>query len=66
MFDIDENAEITIECNPGTLTLEKLKTMKEIGINRLSIGLQAIQEKHLNFIGRIHTYEEFEKTIKMH
>ena len=64
MFDIDENAEITIECNPGTLTLEKLKTMKEIGINRLSIGLQAIQEKHLNFIGRIHTYEEFEKNYK--
>ncbi|EGT3784876.1 oxygen-independent coproporphyrinogen III oxidase [Clostridioides difficile] len=64
MFDIDENAEITIECNPGTLTLEKLKTMKEMGINRLSIGLQAIQEKHLNFIGRIHTYEEFEKNYK--
>ncbi|MDM9957836.1 radical SAM family heme chaperone HemW [Clostridioides difficile] len=64
MFDIDENAEITIECNPGTLTLEKLKTMKEIGINRLSIGLQAVQEKHLNFIGRIHTYEEFEKNYK--
>ncbi|EGT2230491.1 TPA: oxygen-independent coproporphyrinogen III oxidase [Clostridioides difficile] len=64
MFDIDENAEITIECNPGILTLEKLKTMKEIGINRLSIGLQAIQEKHLNFIGRIHTYEEFEKNYK--
>ncbi|HEL5883892.1 TPA: oxygen-independent coproporphyrinogen III oxidase [Clostridioides difficile] len=64
MFDIDENAEITIECNPGTLTLEKLKTMKEIGINRLSIGLQAIQEKYLNFIGRIHTYEEFEKNYK--
>ncbi|HFH0288658.1 TPA: radical SAM family heme chaperone HemW [Clostridioides difficile] len=64
MLDIDENAEITIECNPGTLTLEKLKTMKEIGINRLSIGLQAIQEKHLNFIGRIHTYEEFEKNYK--
>ncbi|MBY1379491.1 radical SAM family heme chaperone HemW [Clostridioides difficile] len=64
MFEIDENAEITIECNPGILTLEKLKTMKEIGINRLSIGLQAIQEKHLNFIGRIHTYEEFEKNYK--
>lgn len=64
MFYIDDNAEITIECNPGTLTLEKLKTMKDIGINRLSIGLQAIQEKHLNFIGRIHTYEEFEKNYK--
>ncbi|NMS89937.1 oxygen-independent coproporphyrinogen III oxidase [Clostridioides difficile] len=64
MFNVDENAEITIECNPGTLTLEKLKTMKDIGINRLSIGLQAVQEQHLNFIGRIHTYEEFEKNYK--
>ncbi|KPI50149.1 coproporphyrinogen III oxidase [Clostridioides difficile] len=64
MFNIDKNAEITIECNPGTLTLEKLKTMKDIGINRLSIGLQAVQEQHLNFIGRIHTYEEFEKNYK--
>lgn len=60
-FNIDKNAEITIECNPGTLTLEKLETMKEVGINRLSIGLQAVQEKHLNFIGRIHSYKEFEK-----
>lgn len=60
-FNIDKNAEITIECNPGTLTLEKLGTMKEVGINRLSIGLQAVQEKHLNFIGRIHSYKEFEK-----
>ncbi|MGO0900655.1 radical SAM family heme chaperone HemW [Clostridioides difficile] len=64
MFNIDKNAEITIECNPGTLTLEKLKTMKDIGINRLSIGLQTVQEQHLNFIGRIHTYEEFEKNYK--
>ncbi|MCC0647002.1 radical SAM family heme chaperone HemW [Clostridioides sp. ZZV15-6598] len=60
-FNIYKNAEITIECNPGTLTLEKLETMKEVGINRLSIGLQAVQEKHLNFIGRIHSYKEFEK-----
>ncbi|MCC0629966.1 MULTISPECIES: radical SAM family heme chaperone HemW [unclassified Clostridioides] len=64
VFNIDENAEITIECNPGTLTIEKLKAMKDVGINRLSIGLQAVQEKHLNFIGRIHTYEEFEKNYK--
>lgn len=60
-FNIDKNAEITMECNPGTLTLEKLETMKEVGINRLSIGLQAVQENHLNFIGRIHSYKEFEK-----
>ena len=50
-----------MECNPGTLTLNKLKTMKECGVNRLSIGLQAVQNNHLEYIGRVHTYEEFEK-----
>lgn len=60
-FNIKEHAEITMECNPGTLTLNKLKTMKECGVNRLSIGLQAVQNHHLKYIGRIHTFEEFEK-----
>lgn len=60
-FQIKDRAEITMECNPGTLTLNKLKTMKECGVNRLSIGLQAVQNNHLEYIGRVHTYEEFEK-----
>ena len=63
-FKIKKDAEITIECNPGTLTLKKLKDMKEAGVNRLSIGLQAVQNNHLEYIGRIHTYEEFEKNYK--
>jgi len=60
-FNIKNNAEITMECNPGTLTLNKLKIMKACGVNRLSIGLQAVQNNHLEYIGRIHTYEEFEE-----
>lgn len=60
-FNIKKDAEITVECNPGTINKEKLKAMKEMGINRLSIGLQATQNYHLKSIGRIHTYEEFEK-----
>lgn len=60
-FNIKEDAEITIECNPGTINKEKLEAMKKMGINRLSIGLQATQNYHLKSIGRIHTYEEFEK-----
>lgn len=60
-FQIKDSAEITMECNPGTLTLNKLKAMKECGVNRLSIGLQAVQNNHLEYIGRVHTYEEFEK-----
>lgn len=60
-FEIKKDAEITMECNPGTLTINKLKVMKKCGVNRLSIGLQAVQNEHLEYIGRIHTYEEFEK-----
>ena len=60
-FNIKKDAEITIECNPGTINREKIEAMKNMGINRLSIGLQATQNYHLKSIGRIHTYEEFEK-----
>lgn len=60
-FKIKEDAEITMECNPGTIDEKKLLAMKESGVNRLSIGLQAVQNHHLKYIGRIHTYEEFEK-----
>lgn len=60
-FNIKETAEVSMECNPGTINKEKLIHMKELGINRLSIGLQAIQNHHLKYIGRIHSYEEFEK-----
>ena len=60
-FNIKKTAEVSMECNPGTINKEKLIHMKELGINRLSIGLQAIQNHHLKYIGRIHSYEEFEK-----
>ena len=57
--------EITIEVNPGTVTEEKLKTYKKIGINRLSIGLQSTDNNILNTIGRIHSYEDFLNTYKL-
>lgn len=63
-FIVEKNAEITIEVNPGTVTLKKLQTYKALGINRLSIGLQAAQNAILKEIGRIHTYEEFLKTYQ--
>lgn len=58
-FKVSSDAEITIECNPGTLDVEKLEAYKKAGINRLSIGLQSAQEKELTLLGRIHTYEDF-------
>lgn len=58
-FSIEKNAEITIECNPGTLTRQKLSAYKNSGINRISIGLQSARNQELQQLGRIHTFEEF-------
>lgn len=60
-----ENAEVTIEVNPGTITEEKLIDYKKAGINRLSIGLQETNNDLLKNIGRIHTYEQFLETYKL-
>lgn len=60
-----KEAEITIEVNPGTVTIEKLEDYKKCGINRLSIGLQSTQNNILKQIGRIHNFEEFLETYKM-
>lgn len=65
IFSVNENAEITMEMNPGTVAIEKLRAMKAAGVNRLSIGLQSAQNEELKMLGRIHTYEEFLETWKL-
>ena len=55
------DVEITVECNPGTLDKEKLTLMRQLGVNRLSIGLQSADNAELKALGRIHTCEEFLK-----
>ena len=55
--------EFTIECNPGTLNRDKLKLMKEYGVDRLSLGLQSVNEGTLKSIGRVHTLEDFDKNF---
>ncbi len=57
--------ELTVECNPGTLDKIKLSDYKRAGINRLSIGLQSADDKELKLLGRIHTYEDWEKSMKL-
>lgn len=58
-FLFTQNAEFSIEANPGTLTKEKLNCYKQNGVNRLSIGLQSANDDELKVLGRIHTYNEF-------
>lgn len=61
-FAVAEDAEISIEVNPGTADREKLQRYYDAGINRLSIGLQSAKDDELKMLGRIHTYEQFEET----
>lgn len=57
--NMSENPEITIECNPGTITESKLWKYKKSGINRISFGLQSANDEELKSIGRIHNYAGF-------
>ena len=58
-YALTADAEITIEVNPGTVDAEKLHIYRDVGVNRLSIGLQSANEKELRTLGRIHTWQQF-------
>ena len=54
-FNVKSNAEVTMECNPNDITEEKLKQLPELGINRLSIGVQSLNDSLLEVLGRRHS-----------
>ena len=70
-LDVKPDAEITIEVNPGTLgssdesILSKLKAYREMGFNRLSMGVQSTDNNRLHFLGRIHSAEEVERDVRL-
>ena len=64
-FDISGLREFTVECNPGTVDLEKLEALKSAGVNRLSFGVQSIHENELKILGRIHSYDDFLESYKL-
>ena len=59
LYDVNEDAEITVEINPATIDYGGLHKIKDAGFNRLSIGLQSANDEELKLLGRIHTYEQF-------
>ena len=61
---MEEDAEITIEVNPGTANIGKFQAYREMGINRLSIGLQSPEDRELKILGRIHNYGQFLETYQ--
>lgn len=64
-FTVLPSAEISIECNPGTVTKEKFEVYRRIGINRLSIGLQSANDDELLLLGRVHNYNRFLHTYDL-
>ena len=64
-FDLSEVCEITIEANPETLDLEKLKGYRDIGVNRISIGVQSFSRKGLRVLGRLHSRGDSLRSIEM-
>lgn len=64
-FSLDAVCEFTIECNPGTVTAEKLQLMRQAGVNRISFGLQSTVNKELKALGRIHSYEDFVRGFEL-
>lgn len=64
-FEILEDAEISMEVNPGTVTIEKLGAYRQAGINRISFGLQSAKNEELKLLGRIHTWEVFLESFQL-
>lgn len=64
-FRITEGSEVTLEANPGTLTEESLAGFRAAGINRLSMGVQSMDDRRLRYLGRIHTAEDVRRDVKL-
>ena len=64
-FGIEQDAEITLEANPGTVDIEKLSGFRAAGVNRLSFGAQSFNDATLKFLGRIHNADETRAAARM-
>jgi oxygen-independent coproporphyrinogen-3 oxidase len=62
-FEVIPEAEITMETNPGTVSIEKLTLFRQLGINRISIGIQSFDDNDLKFLTRIHSANTAIKTV---
>lgn len=62
-FSLDGDAEVTLEVNPGTVTMETLAGYRDAGVNRLSVGVQSLDDRELALLGRIHTSARATETI---
>lgn len=63
LLPIDSAAEVTMEANPGTFETEKFRSYRASGVNRLSIGIQSFNSRHLQALGRIHNGDEARRAV---
>jgi len=63
-FRVPDDAEITLEANPGTVTLAYLRGLRELGVGRLSLGVQSAHDEELRLLGRIHTWAQAVETVQ--
>lgn len=63
-FNVNNQVEITLEANPDDLSLNKLEELKQVGINRLSIGVQSFHQAHLEFMNRAHNASEAQSCLE--
>jgi len=64
-FDLQANAEITVEANPGTLSLTDLQSLRQGGINRLSLGVQSLNDEELRFLSRLHNADTARNVVQL-
>jgi len=62
-FEIEDDAEVTVEANPGTINLEYLGGLRAVGVNRLSFGVQSFDDRELAMIGRTHSGKEAREAL---
>lgn len=63
IYQLDNDVEITLEANPGSTSKNKFETYRKIGINRISLGIQSLNDANLKFLGRIHSVKDAEAAI---
>ena len=64
LFQVEKDAEITVECNPDSVDLKSLRILRKAGVNRLSMGMQSAQEAELRAIHRIHTPQQTNQAVE--
>ncbi|MDW8251604.1 MAG: radical SAM family heme chaperone HemW [Myxococcales bacterium] len=63
-FPIHSDLEITVECNPSSLDLDRAQALRDVGVNRLSLGVQSLNNRRLRFLGRLHDAESALRSLR--